>query len=306
MPNRNIYNNMALCIVKIIIINLFILVFCCKSIFATVDVVIKLQDGIILASDGRVAILDTTTTNPQKTIASDTYEKTAKLCNNIAIQQHGRVLLDGLILKGMINDFRIKYGIGYDSEIHLDSVIILFKHYFDEFIHKKADLTNYWLRIAGISKSGEFECFNYYPQKNHKLQELDVGIFVWGADLLINRIFYGIDIGLKHELLDLMANKEDSIINKNQLANIEKVIANYRIQINVDSWSINDAIQYAYSIIRFIIEVDKMTLCRYNLSDNIAEPTKGGNILIGLLDQNGFRWIIPPEYSVEWPAKFLN
>jgi len=68
-------------------------------------------------------------------------------------------------------------------------------------------------------------------------------------------------------------------------------------------WSVSDAIEYAYAIVKVTIIFDAM--CIGNIAIvNKALPYTGGKILVCIVDSNGIRWVLPPNYEPSWIDEF--
>ncbi|OQX91685.1 MAG: hypothetical protein B6D58_06885, partial [candidate division Zixibacteria bacterium 4484_95] len=93
----------------------------------------------------------------------------------------------------------------------------------------------------------------------------------------------------------LLEERLKSIINKSDLSKKINKISR--------SWSMKDAIYYAYTMVKSVVEIDKIVNGDY-LIENDMPPKTGGDILICIVTRGGVRWIIPPDYTPSWQEDF--
>lgn len=89
---------------------------------ATIDIAIKIPEGVVFASDSRV-------TGNSTEITSDTYEKIVKVTRYVMAQTAGNATPGNKNLRATIQDFRWKFSFTDTSSICIDSVAKMFVQY---------------------------------------------------------------------------------------------------------------------------------------------------------------------------------
>lgn len=181
-----------------------------ESAVATIDITVKTPECVVFASDSR-------TTRTSTAVATDTYEKIAKVTKYVMVQTAGTAFPGNKNLTTTIQDFRWKYGLPQNSELDIDSVIFLFRAFIRD---QKAQDVNYsglHLGFAGPNSEGHLQYYEYLPHSDTIICHdgyTSYAVYARGVTNVFSRVFKGIDRELGEEFgdsLDVIHAPDDSL-----------------------------------------------------------------------------------------------
>jgi 20S proteasome alpha/beta subunit len=257
---------------------------------ATIDIIVKTPECIVFASDGR-------STYDNGAIASDTYEKIVMVTKYVMVQTAGVATPGNKNLKTTIQDFRWRYQLSDSSSLPLDSVLTFFKRYCKKNREAGVDYSGFFLYFAGADSQGNIQLHTYMPTA-------DSSKFVKGYDILgvgnlhyYKRLLSGVDDDLKADIRKLLHTiSADTLRNNQRLDSLSEI---YQIvnPMGLASWSLQDAIDYAYTIVKTTLICDRMSLGKHRKDINPTNPVTGGEISLCVVTRDGVRWIIAPQIA---------
>jgi len=269
-----------------IVLSLFV-----TNAFCTIDVAIKTPEGVVFASDSRV-------TSDDGSIYSDTYEKIVQVTRFVAVQSAGAASPGNKNLRTTIEDFRWRFGLFDSSSVTVDSVLVLFKQYCDEYAKKGVDYQGFLVGFAGPDRDGAVQYIRFLPGSQTPPQRLQYNVYVVGVDNTALRIIQGIDPTLKAKVARLLTQRCTSDKEVAVSKEYDSLVSLYNvIQGQLLAWSLRDAVDYARMFVEATILTDRLALGQYDREAKQAFPRTGGRILICAVTRSGVQWILPPVLS---------
>ena len=262
---------------------------------ATINILYMNDECAIYASDSRI-------TGDFNYISSDSFEKLTKVSKYAIARIQGKMSIKDRHFKAFISDFKGNYGINNESEIYIDSIRVLFDQYIDSLeIRNNCDFSGS-IGFAGLSSMNRFTSYSYYDRNfNFKEDSCRVhGYYMkaWGTTFAYNRIIFGVDsILLSYLNKDLEMLPPDSL-RKPIIGLIKAHLDSTSLALNISS--IEDAINFVYTLTKSSIEIDNACQGRYYKNDFIPYyPSLGGDVLMLIVTREGAKWIKPPDYCVD-------
>lgn len=273
--------------------------------YSTIDIAIYIPEGAVFASDGRVVSTDS------NFVITDSYEKIASVTNHIMAQMQGNAYSDNKNLKAKIGAFKHKFHIKDSSNISVDSLSFLFTLYCKDKQSKGIDFGDFIIMFAGLDNEGAIKYCKYKPSDMDSVQWLTYGLYYYGVTNIPDRIIMGIDSELNIAFHSIIAKYLDSTncdIDKIALSRsleywTNKSSLKNKIDKMLISGSMEDAINFAYTMIRITLELDSKTNGNY-LIQHDAPHKAGGRILLCIVTRQGVRWVMPPNLKPSWRKDF--
>jgi hypothetical protein len=255
------------------------------------------QNCAVFASDSRILFEN------NKAIASDTYEKIVQVTKYVMVQMAGNATIEGKSFKTIIQDFQKEYGISNTSPIYVDSLVSLFGKYKMSEKDKGIDLFSTIVNFAGIDSDGNSFAYTFGKKDTLRDDLPNPCVYPWGSSKrIIFRLAQGIDPKLSGEIEMLISENMIDSIKDGVVEKFTFIKNKYSLVSNEDlnHWSIRDAVYYAYFIVKSTIVLDRMFAGKYKSDDERKNPHTGGDILLCVVTRDGVKWILPPDYSVDF------
>ncbi len=274
---------------------------------ATIDVMVKTSECIVFASDSRISDIN------ESLITSDTYEKIVPVCKTIMSQMQGTALINGRTFRAFINDLKYHYNIDMQSIIYVDSFNTILLDYCNLLKSMNVKFGTLLISIAGVDSSGTLKLYGIRPAKDSILYERFPNAYTTGY-FGMNRVASYLTRGfspteLSKDTIIRIVREElqldsitDTIEMQPKIKRLENRLDSLFLfagpNVNEMRFSIQDAVEYAYYLVKITTLIDRLSYGSYGNSKNTL-PTTGGDILVGLLTQEGFSWIELPQYGLK-------
>ncbi len=266
------------------------LLFICIGLFifsattcATVNVIIKNDDYIVFAADGRV-------TSDNFDIVSESYQKV------IAINKNCMFTISGIVNPTGDNFLKAVKKFCKNNEIKnqfVSEILPLFRQYIHTEI--KCDTLNAKIFIAGIDKQKKLRMWLYKPFQD-SLFEYRGKLFIPNAsETVFNRVLYGIDKVFKDSLANLINDYPQLPYLSKEFGRLQSKYSLQEVFTKecAPNWSLFDAVRYADFIVHSTImynEIFKYDITRKVDNDELLVPQVGGNIYLYAIPINENNW----------------
>ena len=281
---------------------------------ATIDIMVKTSECIVFASDSRISLF-----GEEVSVASDTYEKIVTACNNVVLQMQGKAHFEGKTFKSFLNEFCIKHNIEPEDNINISVFISKLLTYFKSFNKDSTYFGNLIVHIAGVDSLGQVRLFGIRPQQDTMWYEKEnYNTYYYGEKSIVsyiskgrksneissskissimNKILRNDSLKRINDSLYLPLDVIDTIIYKVNVR-IESMLDSAGTYINVALFSTKDAIDYAYYLCKVTTLFDRLSYGTFGTKKR-GFPSTGGDILVCVLTQHGYRWVKAPSYEIE-------
>lgn len=271
------------------------ILFLSSDLKATVNVLVSTNDGIVVAADSRLTLMDNGVTR----IASDSQQKIFRIGKSCGVSCSGAAfLLDNSKrlrnIGSYIEEFKIRSKIDDSSIIYPDKIVEELAQYF-------SDLCG---QIEFNLQQGQLEIllFGFDVQKKRRIYEITLPISKKKEDNSVEISYTlqemqksgspgSIVKGQLDVYFRLIKGYDLSILNKEYYSQIKSDLDQLRYDVRYELMSLQDAIDFATYIVRATIESQ-----RFNQKSVMGV---GGDIDIALLTPEGFSWIKIKKYKVE-------
>ena len=261
----------------------------CPQSFATIDVIINTPECVVFASDSR-------TTESTTAIASDTYEKIVQVTRYVIAQTAGTALPGNKNFKTTIQDFQWDSHLSDTSSVFIDSVVKLFESYCEHHESLGVNYAGFLVAFGGPDSLGDLRYCEYWPATGAPEYRSDYNVRWRGSKNVITRLIFGIDPDMKERIREFVGQNVPDSLQDSLKTELDAVTAKYKIAMRVQSWSLKDAIDYAYLLVNSTILVDRMSGDEYVSGKETVNPRTGGRILLCVVTRDGVRWVLPPVY----------
>ena len=263
----------------------------------TVSVIMKVNDGIILATDSASTIVNTNSESPS---ADYVYYNANKIFNLIYDAPLGCLTwgnggIGDLSIPTIVKDFRKNQKNVKSSEINVSDIASRFKEYMENLL-QDANGEDIGFIIAGYSKNNqEIHILNIVDGEINEFTKLDnesIAISWYGETETISRLIFGFSQKMNEVLSDF--DLDDGMID-NILTHAKQSL---QLPFGVPAMPIQDAIGF----VEFLVD----TSCK-NSRFTAGDQTVGGHIDIATITKHeGFKWIQRKHYFDEKLNKGYN
>lgn len=261
--------------------------------WATVNITVSTNDGVVIASDSRVTYF---TEDGDKSyvsrIATDAAQKVFQLGDFVGATYSGKASIGDRSISGIIRDFRVEQSIGDTSNTDVTVVAqrlyeFISGRYLKEFMGKQVEPLE--LTVSGYDKGKAKKAYTIIVSPlGAKIEEIkafqDLGARWRGQTDVITRMIKGVDNKLLI-MLESPAREE-----------AEKMAYN----IPFKYMTLQDGIDFAIFMIRTTIDMQRFA------DGTVDEPGAvqgvGGTIDVAVITTDGFHWIQKKELRGETPT----
>jgi len=264
--------------------------------YATINILFLNDECAILASDTRI------TAGQANYISSESFEKIAQVSKFVAARIQENMSINQRHFKAFLSDFKIRYNITDESPIFIDSVVFLFTKYIDSIINMGPVTFKGSIGFAGLDCDNRFRGYSFYDstfvQEPHNCPDHGYFLKAWGAIPVYERLINGIDPLLIRVMKYVLLKYPNDSILQNTINILNNRLGSAILQLDISS--INDAINFVYTLVRTTIIIDNACQGRYTRNDSITYyPSVGGDVIQCIITREGIKWIRPPNYCVE-------
>lgn len=270
-----------------------VLLFFAVPSWATVNITVSTNDGVVIASDSRVTYFAEDSDKVYiSRVATDDAQKVFQLGDFVGATYSGKASIGDRSISGIIRDFRVEQSIGDTS--NTDVTVIaqrLFEfirgRYVKEFMGKQVEPLE--LTVSGYDKGKAKKAYNIVVSPHGaKIEEIkafqDLGARWRGQTDVITRMIKGVD------------NKLLTMLDSPEREEAEKMAYN----IPFKYMTLQDGIDFAVFMIRTTIDMQRFA------DGTVGEPGAvqgvGGAIDVAVITTDGFRWIQKKELRGETPT----
>jgi len=292
---------------------------------ATVTVVVRTYDGLVVAADSRITLTDSAGSR----VASDFGEKVKRVGRYVAVTFNGAAYLydtetDLRSIGSLVDQYKNQSGISDSSRTDPHSVVLgldsLLLDLYDKHQRSNYAQKTLQIRVCGYDSTGKRPIYQLtYPnlrEASSKEREFDVygsldtiyasGVpcaYVGGQIHVWSRLIKGYDPRLlEHkwfrEVEVIVTDSLDSAVVDTTVERKPFNPDDLRYNIRYDLMTLQDAIDFAIFIVRATIEAQRF--------DQNATRGVGGVIDIAVITSDGFKWLQRKRLHGEGPSELIQ